>query len=413
MMRLLFLVLVCLLVVWHTGFVLANESNEKHFDIAHLAQSEGLKVRAYADGMYSQDFNRPYNGIRRFNSSPYHVNEFDISYSFVDFTFKKDRFRSTLAVHHGSVVEKMYEGESELWKQFREVSGEYFFDHGLSVEFGDMPSHYGFEGFINKENWFASRAIMTDFAPDFDLGARLNYRPTSHWLFRLQVANGWQTLRETNHDKAFSTLIRYEDQRLMVNWGTMITKEPFKQRFLSPGQSISLPTYGAEYQYSKDPSYERYYSNFFMHYKWDHLWVAYLLDLGMNEHGRNSLGKQDINGYDFWASTAFCIKYFFLDHWAIASRTEYFYDPHTIVPEIMTYTTNGFQTIGETLTLEYAPKKYFTFRLDARYYRSKDKVYTSTHEVDLMKLEDQKYLKRDDFLVLASVAYEFYHLFKF
>jgi hypothetical protein len=308
--------------------------------------------------------------------------------------------------------ENMYEVEKELWKQFREVSGEYFFDHGFSVELGNVPSHYGFEIFINKENWFASRAIMTDFAPDFDLAGRLNYRPNQYWHFRVQLANGWQTLRENNNHKAIGTLIKYEDKRLLVNWGTMITKEPFKARYLTPGLSAEPTSHSEEFRYIDAPSYERYYSNFFTSYKWDRFWIAYLFDLGVGEHGKNSLGKADSNNYDFWFSTGLCLKYFFMPKWAIASRTEYFYDPHTIVPEIMTYTKNGFQTVGETLSLEYAPSYNFTFRLEGRYYRSKDKVYTTNKVVDLMSLEDQQYLKRDDLVVLGSVAYEFYQLFQ-
>jgi hypothetical protein len=386
-----------------------NFAASSYDDAAYILNSDGLKLRAYADVQYARDFNNPYNGLHRFNSSTYTVNQFDIGYAFVDFTYKKDRVRTTVAVHNGSVVDKMYEGDNEPWKQFREISGEYFFDHGFSIEVGNVPSHYGFEIFINKDNWFATRANMTDFAPDLDMAGRLNYRPNQNWHFRVQMANGWHTLRDYNASKAFGSLVKYEDQRLMVNWNTMISAEPFEPRYITSKPMVEPIK---EFRYTDAPSYERYYSNFFMTYKWDRFWVAYLLDLGMGEHGKNSLGKADWGKYNFWFTTALCLKYFFANHWAIAGRVEYYYDPHSIVPDVITYSKNGYQLTGETISLEYAPSYSVTFRLEARYYLSKDKIFTGNRVVDLMRLEDQQYLKKENTIVIASIAYEFYQLFR-
>ena len=381
-------------------------------DTEDILSSDGLKLRAYADVQYCNDFNRPYNGLHRFNSSTYTVNQFDIGYSFIDITYKKDRVRTTVAVHNGSVVDKMYEGDNAPWKLFREISGEYFFDHGFSIEVGNVPSHYGFEIFINKDNWFATRANMTDFAPDLDIAGRLNYRPNPYWHFRVQIANGWHTLRDYNDQKAFGTLIKYEKKRLMVNWNTMIANEPFKPRYLTSQANTNTEKVVDEFRYTDAPSYERYYSNFFMTYKWDHLWFAYLLDLGLGEHGKNSLGKADFGKYNYWLTTAVLFKYFFNQTWAVGSRTEFYYDPHSIVPDVITYTKNGFQTVGQTLLLEYAPAHQITFRFEGRYYRSKDKIFTSHRVVDLMSIEDQQYLKNDNLIILGSIAYDFYQLFK-
>lgn len=413
----------CLLMVWHVATLLANE-NEKQFDVAYINKADGFKVRSYVEGMYSQEFAQA--GKSRFNASPYYGNQYDISYAFVDFTFRKDRFKSTVAVHHGSLVEELYQNENELWKQFREITGEYFVTENLGLEFGNMPSHYGYEGFIQKENWFASRAIMTDFAPDFDLGTRLNYRPTPDWLIRFQLANGWHTLRESNDNKAFSSFIRYDDSRLLVGWGTMITKEPFRQDFLNLGQNGTFPIYrsipgpiSGPGIYSPDPSYERYYSNFFIHHKWQDLWLAFLFDLGLHENGKQHLKLQNRKAvakgtqYDYWGAASVFMKYFFLDDWAIASRTEYFYDPQAVIVPDLVDIGKGFEVFGETLTLEYAPKKYFLFRVDFRYYRFNERMATIAKDADLADLGQVKALKRDDFLIAGLVAYEFYQLFKF
>ena len=338
--------------------------------------SNQIKIRTYLDFHYTYDANMPGNRMRPFGSNPYNVNQFDIGYAFAELSYKTKNFRSTIALNSGCIVDRMYILESEQIKRIRELSGEFFLGNGLSIEGGIMPAMYGFEGFINKENWFSTRAVMTDFAPDFDLGVRINYHRGKHWTYRFQVANGWQTIRETNNNKAVGTLIRYENSKFLVNWGTMLTNE-------STIDSINL---------------ERFYSNFFMKIKLGKKWqIAPLWDYGIQ---RDSMNFHKIN---YWTSACLNIRYQFKPKLSVAARYEYFYDPKQIVPDVVTNTPNGFRYNGASVCFEYAFHEYAAFRIETRYAHSRDKIYD---------VRNTKLASNHDFFVMGQFLFELHNKIK-
>lgn len=302
---LVFLVIIPLNLYASTYFYFGNDtlSSEKND-----TSNDEIHIRTYLDFHYAFDANMPSNRIRPFGSNPLNVNQFDLGYAFAEISYKTKKFRAVYAMNSGCIVERMYIMENEVLKRIREMSGEYFFTKKISVEGGIMPAMYGFESFINKENWFSTRAVMTDFAPDFDFGARFTYRKDAHWTFRFQVSNGWQVLRETNNNKAIGTLVRYDSERLMVNWGTMLTNE-------STIDSINL---------------ERFYSNFFAKIHLGKKWqIAPLWDFGLE---RDSNHFHKIN---FYTSACINLRYQFTPKVSLAARYEYFYDPKQIIPDVI------------------------------------------------------------------------------
>lgn len=313
-------------------------------------EKDEVFFRVYMDLNYAYDFDHPADHIRPFGSNPNHVDQFDIGYSFVEVGYKTQKFRVNAAFNAGGVVDKMYENEPFMLNRIREMSGEFYFDDRFSLEGGIMPAFYGFEGFINKENWFVSRAVMTDFAPDFDLGARLHFRTKTPWRFVLQVANGWQTLRETNNKKSVGALVRYEGKKVFVNWGTMRTNE-------SKIDSLDLT---------------RCYSNFFMQFHvGEKLKIAPLWDFGIQ---KDSLNNQKFN---FWTSACLNVRFEWNNKLATSVRGEMFYDPHQIIPEVFTGTPNGFKYYGASFGMDYMFSEHAWFRFEARYAHSKDAVYHS------------------------------------
>ncbi|NBU89954.1 MAG: hypothetical protein EBS12_00720 [Flavobacteriia bacterium] len=338
------------LVIFFIELVVANDTDSTRFfsnKDSLNKKNKYLNIRFYSDVNYAFDLNRENDNERPFGSNPLHVNQFDIGYAFIEGSFHTDRFRSTFAINHGGIVDKMYENEPMLLKRIRELSSELEITKNLGLEFGIMPAYYGYEGFINKDNWFLSRAVMTDFAPDFDMGARLNYKH-NNWRFKFQVANGWQTLRETNHNKTIGTLVRYETEKRVVNWGTMTTNE-------SKIESLNL---------------RRYYSNFFTQFKLSEKnSVAFLWDIGCQ---RDSVAVQTFN---LWTSGSVYYRHKLNDTWTFATRIESFYDPHQIIPEVMTKTLQGFQFIGSSLGIDYHVNENSVLRFECRYAYSKDAIY--------------------------------------
>lgn len=95
------------------------------------------------------------------------------------------------AFHTGEIVGVMYAGEDYLYKFIRELSFTYRLTYKMEMEAGIFPAIYGAETFLNKDNFHAARAVMTDFAPDFETGVRLKYRYSRYWRTTLQITNGW------------------------------------------------------------------------------------------------------------------------------------------------------------------------------------------------------------------------------
>lgn len=364
-----------ILAVFFILFFVENSSANEIDSMRFFPESDSLKqknnffnLRFYSDVNYAFDLNRENDNDRPFGSNPLHVNQFDIGYSFLEASVHTNRFRSTFAMNHGGVVDKMYESEPMLLKRIRELSSEFELKENLGLEVGIMPAFYGYEGFINKENWFLSRAVMTDFAPDFDLGARLNYQ-YKNWKFKLQVANGWQTLRETNHNKALGTLVRYETEKLIVNWGTMTTNE-------SKIESLNL---------------RRYYSNFFTQFNLsERNSLAVLWDIGCQ---RDSFA---IETFNLWTSASIYYRYKLNETWTFATRIDSFYDPHQIIPEVKTNTIHGFQFIGGSLGIDYNINEHAALRFECRYASSKDPVYPYKDGT----------LKNNDLLFILSAQFD-------
>lgn len=335
-----------------------------------------IHIRTYLDFHYAYDAGLPGNRKRPYGSNPLYVNQFDVGYAFAELSYHTSNFRSTIALHSGGIVEQKYENETDLMKRIKELSGEYFIGKRLSIEGGIMPEMYSFEGFINKENWFATRAAITDFAPDYDMGMRLNYKLRNHLTFRVQVANGWQTLHESNNNKAVGTLLRYDTKHLLINWGTMTTNE-------SNVDSINL---------------ERFYSNFFARVQLGKRWqIAPLWDFGIQRDSFN------VNKLNYWQSAALNVKYQLNSKCNLAARGEFFYDPKEIIHELKTETPHGFQYKSVAMCFEYAFHQYASFRLEAKYSMAKDKIYI---------VKNTPNASSDDFIVIGQFLFELHHNLK-
>ena len=67
------------------------------------------------------------------------------------------------------------------------------------------------------------------------------------------------------------------------------------------------------------------------------------------------------------------LKYAINNRWGISGRAEYYQDKNAAI--IATGTTNGFQTTGYSLNIDYSPIKNLLIRLEGRTLNSKDKIF--------------------------------------
>ena len=342
-----------------------------------------LGISGYMDayGVYSFN-NLSENKQRPYNSNPLYMDEFGFSYGFISFEYENENVRARVSIHGGELVERMYVGERPMYKMFREANAGYLFSKQVSLEMGIFPSIYGSETFINKDNQHATRAIMTDFAPDYMAGVRLNYEPTEHWDLKLEVTNGWQTLSNPEHQKNLGALVVYEQQgKFLINWGTYLGNEA------KPNEVARIR------------SYHNLFAKIF-------LWRFIFLPMADIYIEKRNAEARTVTAFNLGLS----IRYAIADKWGIAARYERLYDPDEINPDLKANnpygkedpalpapTPSGFQADGYTLTLEYLPSSHLTMRLEGRYTESKSPIY----------IRDAHQPTRTDSFIYSSIAVGF------
>lgn len=329
------------------------------------------RYQTYIDGHYVVDpYNRSQSHDTIYSSNPRLTNQFGLAYTYIQGRWDIDRFRTVIALHTGEIVHLMYQGEDVLLRYVREASLSYEFTPSIVVQGGVMPSLFGFETFVGKDNFHTTRAVMTDFAPDFAEGVRLHYRITQHLHAKLEMTNGWQVLNDNNDSPNVGLVHIYEiDDKLLVNWGLMGGYEPYK------GEMSQL----------------RIYSNFFTKVHIGNFAIVPMLDYGSQQNPLN-------DDFDTWHAYGVTARIRFLRRFVVAARFERMYDPNNIIPEVsLKLSPHGFQMHGETLTLEYNPNRLFTYRLEGKYAYNRDPLFP----------KGDNGLGHHDFFVMLAAAGKF------
>lgn len=325
-----------------------------------IFSDQHLGISGYMDTHAVYSFNDlGTNKQRPYSSNPEYMDSFGVSYGYIGFEYLNENVRARISLQGGEIVERMYIGERPIYKIFRDANAGYIFNKEWSLEMGIFPSFYGSEGFVNKDNQHATRAIMTDFSADYVSGMRLNYDLGDHWDFKIEVTNGWQNIGN-DHQKALGTLISYEEHgKFLLNWGSYLGNEAL------PGQSAVI----------------RNYHNFFAKFFWGDFTLLPMVDFFFEK--RNAEGKTV-----YGLNTGLSVRYAINPKLGVAARYERIYDPHEILPDLKANVPNGvvdatlpehndggFQANGYTLTFEYLPSKHMTIRLEGRYTQANNPVY--------------------------------------
>jgi hypothetical protein len=333
----------------------------------------------YVDFHYTYDFNRPINNKRYTNSNPEYVNQFGLAYTYGQLYLEYGRMQVRAAAHAGDIVDIMYINETEIFKYIRELSLTYKLRDNLEVQTGIFPAIFGAETFINKDNLHATRAVMTDFAPDYEAGFRLKYKMGKYWQGTAQFTNGWQVVRDNNHAPAFGIAQVYDKPgRFLFNYGFFAGEETYDLR-------------------EQKNSFKMYHNLFGRVYagKWT---IAPLFDIGMI---RDSV----THNMNYWHAYGGSIRYAVGKKMGIAARYEHINDPDQIINDLVRTNLpqggkldHGFIYHGSTLTFEYLPNSDVTFRLEVRDSRNIDAIFTDQNGIAKSKT---------DFFIMFSIAMKF------
>jgi hypothetical protein len=318
-------------------------------DAADSLSVGGLSVGGFVDVYYAYEFARPPSRDRSFTTQPLRHNEFNLNLALVDLKQTAERARGRFALQTGTYVQSNYAAEPGLLQNIHEASAGFSPGRSWWLDAGIFASHIGLESAISKDNWTYSRSLMAEYSPYYEAGVRLSGPLSERASLGILVLNGWQNIRETNGDKAFGTqLLVRPNNAVTLNWSTFIGNE-------APDTASSQV---------------RVFNHFYgLATLRGRVEAGVAIDLGLQK--RPSRGA-----YASWYAATLLARFTVSPSVRVGGRVEYYADREQVI--VSTGTPNGFQTFGASVNVDYAASAHFVLRVEARGFRSKDRVYPSS-----------------------------------
>ena len=174
-----------------------------------------------ADIHYVYDFNHPEDHSMGGSSELFRTNEVQLEQLGVGGDFHYDNVRARLMTQFG-----MYSattprndpspghGQWDLFTAYRYVSeayGGYHFDvwHGINVDAGIFMSYVGLFSYYNFDNWAYQPSYVSSNTPWFFNGVRVQIFPTAHLKIEPWFINGWQSYASANHKPGLGGQIKW------------------------------------------------------------------------------------------------------------------------------------------------------------------------------------------------------------
>src|SRR6202451_1019071 len=164
-----------------------------------------------ADTTYTYDFNRPIDNSMGGSSELFRANEVQLEQLGIGGDFHYDNVRARFMTQFG-----MYSattprndpspghGQWDLVSAYRYLSeayGGYHFNalDGINVDAGIFLSYIGLFSYYNFDNWAYQPSYVSSNTPWFFTGVRVQIFPTKHLKIEPWFINGWQSYASANH----------------------------------------------------------------------------------------------------------------------------------------------------------------------------------------------------------------------
>lgn len=311
-----------------------------------------LSVSGYVETYYCYDLANPSNHERpNFVYNHKRSHEVNINLAYLKLSYNTNLVRSNITLMGGTYPQYNLAAEQGLLRNLYEanVGLKISNKHNLWVDAGVFASHIGFESAVGKDCWNLTRSILADNSPYYEAGARLSYTSNNEKLYlAVMYINGWQRIQRVsgNTTPDFGTQLIYKPKsNFTFNWSTFV---------------------GSDYPDSLLKW--RYFNNFYA--QWDitkQLGLTAGFDIGIEQNAKHS------SSYNVWYSPVIIMRYMPTNKLRVAARAEYYADEKQVI--VYTGTTNGFQTQGYSLNVDYLPVQNFMFRIEARMFKSKDEIF--------------------------------------
>jgi hypothetical protein len=174
-----------------------------------------------SDTVYVYDFNHPTDHSMGGSSELFRTQEVQLTQLGVGGDFHYDNVRARLMTQFG-----MYSattprndpspghGQWDLVSAYRYLSeayGGYHFDkmHGINVDAGIFLSYIGLFSYYNFDNWAYQPSYVSSNTPWFFEGVRVQIFPTAHLKIEPWFINGWQSYASANHRPGLGGQIKW------------------------------------------------------------------------------------------------------------------------------------------------------------------------------------------------------------
>jgi Putative beta-barrel porin-2, OmpL-like. bbp2 len=174
-----------------------------------------------SDTVYVYDFNHPTDHSMGGSSELFRSQEVQLTQLGVGGDFHYDNVRARLMTQFG-----MYSattprndpspghGQWDLVSAYRYLSeayGGYHFDklHGVNVDAGIFLSYIGLFSYYNFDNWAYQPSYVSSNTPWFFEGVRVQIFPTAHLKIEPWFINGWQSYASANHRPGLGGQIKW------------------------------------------------------------------------------------------------------------------------------------------------------------------------------------------------------------
>ncbi len=342
------------------------------YDSSAWIKNPEISFSGYLDNYFAYDFNKPNTTYRQtFLYNHNRHNAFSLNLGYIKVSAKHQKYRANIALQAGTYVNDNYATEDETLKHVFESNAGISLNkkNNLWLDAGIFGSPIGFESAISKDNWTLTRSLLAENSPYYLSGAKLTYNPNKNWEMAGIICNGWQRIHKLPGYAmpGFCTQIKYSNtNKLTLNWSTFI---------------------GSAYPDSIRRM--RYFNNFYMQSQLTKkIGLIAGFDIGIQQIKKGS------REYNTWFSPVLIARFFVSDKFFTALRAEYYADKSGII--IPTNTYNGFKTSGISLNLDYLPSKNIACRVEGRWLKSKDNIFTK-----------HNHFVNSNFALVSSIAVSF------
>ena len=316
-----------------------------------------LQFSGYAEVYYAFDFNEPDDHNRpSFLYSHNRHNEFNLNLGFVKVAYQNERIRANLALAAGTYMNANYATEPGVLKNLYEAYAGIKISrkNNLWVDAGVFSSHIGFESAISKDCYSLTRSMLAENSPYYESGLKLTFiSDDNKWLLSGLVLNGWQHIQrpDGNNTPAFGTQVTFKPgDKITLNYSTFFGND-------KPDDAKQMR------------NYHNIYGHFMLSDKF-HFIAGF--DIGFEQASTGS------DQYHQWYSPVLIATYFFDEKWSITGRGEFYSDPDEVI--IVTGTSNGFQTTGFSLGVNYHIIENAVWKIEGRMLDSKDDIFLKEKE---------------------------------